>query len=165
MIHQFYTDGGCFPNPGVGAWAYIKIVDDCVVHRASGIEQQSTNNRMEIRAVIEVMRSLKEPSKIHIVTDSKFVISICEDWAKSWESRGWKKASKKDPVIKNLELVKELWSLYNFHEVKLDWVKGHSGDEFNEICDELCAERMAENYGISLSEMRSRESIFTRSYK
>lgn len=126
----FYTDGSCSPNPGPGGWAVIENGQPI----ALGAEKSSTNIRMEGQALIAAMKlANNNPCVIH--TDSEFWINVITKWAPGWEAKGWKK-SKGD--IKNLDLVKEAYSLYTVepNTVKLVWVKAHVGTKDNELADE-----------------------------
>lgn len=129
-----YTDGSAEPNPGKGGWAVIEVKEDEGVLAASGSEKFTTNIRMEGSALISAIKYADtEPCEIH--TDSEFWVNVLTKWAPAWERNGWKK---KTGEIKNLEMVKELYSLYTSHDVKLVWTRGHVGTKFNEMADE-CA--------------------------
>lgn len=127
-----WTDGSAEPNPGPGGFAVIEVVDGKAKPVVLGKEEESTNIRMEGKALIEAMKYAGgQGCEIH--TDSEFWINVLEKWAPTWECNGWKK---KSGPIKNLEIVKELWQLYHEYPVSLYWVKGHVGIEFNELADE-----------------------------
>lgn len=129
-----YTDGACEPNPGIGGWGYVII--DQNHNRISehyGGETQSTNNRMEMMAVIKVMEDHGKDLML-IRSDSMFVINIVSSWRHKWKVKAWTK--KKGP-IKNLELVKRLDELFEKHKVPMLWVRGHSGEKWNEYADAL----------------------------
>ena len=129
-----YTDGACSGNPGKGGWgAYIKIEDQVV--ELNGSINNTTNNRMELTAVIEALKYLKNKSNINLFTDSKYVMQGIEEWIHKWKENNWK-TSKKESV-KNKELWMELDELVSMHEVNWNWVKGHSGDHGNERADYL----------------------------
>jgi len=128
-----YTDGACSGNPGPGGWGALLIYND-VRKTISGGEKNSTNNRMEIMAVIEALKILKTPSKVTIYTDSKYVQQGASDWMHKWKKNNWKRG--KDPV-KNEELWRELDAEMNKHQVVLHWVKAHNGHPENELADEL----------------------------
>jgi len=133
-----YTDGACSGNPGPGGWGAILFYG---AHRKeiSGGEKHTTNNRMEIQAVIEGLKLLKEPCSVSVYSDSAYVVNCFEKgWIHSWLRNGWKN-SKKEPV-ENQELWKELWALMGKHKVSYVKVKGHSDNEFNNRCDELARE-------------------------
>lgn len=133
-IH-LYTDGACSGNPGPGGWgAILKYMDTERV--LSGGEAQTTNNRMELTAVIEGLAALKSPCEVVLCSDSKYVIdSIEKGWVYSWKKNGWKKADKK-PAL-NIDLWERLLPLLETHKVSFCWIKGHNGHPENERCDEL----------------------------
>ena len=133
-----YTDGSCRGNPGVGGWGAI-LVYGKHIKELSGGEGLTTNNRMELTAVIEALSALKEPCEVTLTSDSKYVIDALEQgWARGWKSRGWKKADK-SPAL-NPDLWEKLLSLIDYHDVTTVWVKGHAGHPFNERCDELATD-------------------------
>ena len=128
----FWTDGSAVPNPGPGGFAVLEKVNDEVVPVVLGRDDNTTNIQMEGRAIIAAMRyAADEGCEIH--TDSEFWINVLTKWAPTWEANGWKK---KSGPIKNLELVQEMWILYNKYPVSLCWVKGHVGIKNNELADE-----------------------------
>ncbi len=130
-----YTDGACSGNPGPGGWGTILRYKE-TEKRLSGGEKDTTNNRMELTAVIMGLKALKEECKVILTTDSKYVADgITKGWAKSWKANGWKKKDKK-PAL-NPELWDELLTLIDKHEVEINWVKGHDGHPENEICDKM----------------------------
>lgn len=136
-----WTDGGCRGNPGIGAWAFLIVDTETgkALERADG-EQQTTNNRMEMMAAIEVLRSLSKPqSEIEIHSDSKYLIDSCTQWMPGWKAKGWKK---KNGELKNVDLLQELDRLLSLHQVTWTWVKGHSGEAGNERVDLLLNEAM-----------------------
>lgn len=130
-----YTDGACSGNPGAGGWgAVLKYGTAC--KELSGAEEMTTNNRMELTAVIMGLKALKEPCEVILTTDSRYVVDgIEKGWARSWQRNGWIKSDKK-PAL-NRELWEELLLLLDTHKVKFVWVKGHAGHPENERCDEL----------------------------
>ena len=130
-----YTDGACAGNPGPGGWAAILMFGD-VKREFSGGEANTTNNRMELRAVIEALVLLREPCRVELYSDSKYVIDALEKgWAKGWQKRGWMKADK-TPAL-NPDLWKALLLLTDKHEMHYHWVKGHADNEYNKRCDKL----------------------------
>lgn len=134
-----YTDGACSGNPGAGGWGTIL---DYKGNRKelSGGEAHTTNNRMELTAVIEGLKALKESCSVTVVTDSQYVSNgITLGWAKSWQKNNWRKKDKK-PAL-NPELWQELLDLIDKHDVKIEWIKGHAGHPENERCDELAVEQ------------------------
>ncbi len=135
---EIFTDGACSGNPGPGGWGVV-LRFGSVEKELSGGEKQTTNNRMELTAAIMGLSALKEPCKVRLVTDSKYVAdAITKGWAKSWQKNGWKKADKK-PAL-NPDLWEKLLELIDTHEVEIDWVKGHAGHPENERCDKLAVE-------------------------
>ncbi len=130
-----YTDGACSGNPGPGGWGTILMYKD-TKKEISGGNPDTTNNIMEITAVIEGLKLLKEPCKVQIYSDSAYVVNAFnQHWIENWIKKNWQN-SKKEPV-KNKELWLELYTLVKQHEVKFIKVKGHSDNEFNNRCDEL----------------------------
>ncbi len=131
---EMYTDGACRGNPGPGGWGVLLRYAG-VEKTLHGGEAMSTNNRMELTAVIRGLEALTKPCKVHITTDSKYVLKGVTEWMANWKMRNWRTASKK-PVL-NVELWKELDELVVKHELEWSWVKGHSGHVENEIADQL----------------------------
>jgi ribonuclease HI len=130
-----YTDGACLGNPGPGGWCAILIYGSAEKEFTGG-EAQTTNNRMELTAVISGLRALKEPCRVNVHTDSKYVSdAFNKGWLADWERRGWRKADKK-PVL-NDDLWQELLALTRLHRVTFHHVAGHSGHPINERCDSL----------------------------
>lgn len=131
-----FTDGACSGNPGPGGWAFI------LRHPASGKERErsggepkTTNNRMELLAVIEGLTALKAPSKVELYSDSQYVLNGLREWMASWKKRGWKTANKKP--VKNQDLWQRLDELMAAHQLTFHWVEGHAGHPENERCDQL----------------------------
>lgn len=132
---EIYTDGACSGNPGPGGWGAV-LVYNGKEKELSGSEKNTTNNRMELTAVIMALNALNQPCEVKLTTDSKYVCdAINKGWVYSWRKNGWKKSDKK-PAL-NVDLWKELLSLLEKHEVQFIWVKGHNGHKYNEICDAL----------------------------
>lgn len=130
-----YTDGACSGNPGAGGWGTI-LVYKGKEREMSGGAAETTNNRMELTAVIEGLKALKEKCKVTVVTDSQYVANgINLGWAKSWKENNWRKKDRK-PAL-NPELWDELLSLIDKHEVTVEWVRGHDGHPENERCDKM----------------------------
>ena len=131
---DIYTDGACSGNPGKGGWGvYLKIDNEEI--QLNGAKDNTTNNRMELTAVIEALKYLKCKSNINLFTDSKYVMQGIKEWIHNWKKNDWK-TSKKEPV-KNKELWIELDKLVSLHNIQWKWVKGHSGDYGNERADYL----------------------------
>ncbi len=129
-----YTDGACEPNPGPGGWAAIvrygrheKVL--------TGGDPRSTNNRMELQAAISALESLREPCRVELYTDSRYLQRGITEWLPNWIARGWRKSNRK-PVL-NADLWRELHALTQQHDVRWHWVRGHSGDPQNERVDRL----------------------------
>ncbi len=132
---SIYTDGACRGNPGNGGWAAI-LEYKGIRREICGGERQTTNNRMELVAVIEALSRLKEPCEVDLYSDSKYVIDgLSKGWARSWKARGWKK-SDNSPAL-NPDLWEKLLELSEGHKFSYNWVKGHDGHPENERCDEL----------------------------
>ena len=130
-----YTDGACSGNPGPGGWGAILLYGKNK-KELSGGEGSTTNNRMELTAVIQALRCLKEPCVVELWSDSKYVIDALEKgWAAGWRKRGWIKADKK-PTL-NPDLWEQLLNLLEVHELRCHWVKGHAENAFNNRCDEM----------------------------
>ncbi len=130
-----YTDGACSGNPGAGGWGTI-LVYKGKEREMSGGAAETTNNRMELTAVIEGLKALKEPCRVKVVTDSQYVANgINLGWAESWKKNGWRKKDRK-PAL-NPELWDELLTLIAKHEVTIEWVRGHDGHPENERCDKM----------------------------
>ncbi len=143
---EIFTDGGCSGNPGPGGWAYV-MSKGTEVFRASGADRSTTNNRMELLAVINALEEVRkagdcQKSGIVLYTDSEYVKKGITEWIKTWEKNGYKTASK--TPVKNQELWKRLKSLSLGLQLEWKWVKGHSGNEKNEECDRMVQERIAE---------------------
>lgn len=132
---ELFTDGACSGNPGPGGWGAILRYNG-IEKELSGGEENTTNNRMELTAVIEGLSALKEPCRVRLVTDSRYVADgIGKGWAASWRKNGWRKADKK-PAL-NADLWERLLRLTELHTVEIEWVRGHNGHPENERCDAL----------------------------
>lgn len=133
-----YTDGACRGNPGVGGWGAILQYKD-VIKEISGAEAETTNNRMELSAVIHALSALKEPCDVTLTSDSQYVVNgISKGWAADWQSRGWR--NRKGQPVANSDLWEILLLLLNAHNVEFVWVRGHAGHPYNERCDQLAVE-------------------------
>lgn len=134
-----YTDGACSGNPGPGGWgAILEYNGHC--RELSGGEESTTNNRMELTAVIEGLSRLKEPCRVELFSDSKYVLDALEKgWAVGWQKRGWVKSDKK-PAL-NPDLWEKLLALVEIHDVHYHWVKGHADNPKNNRCDQLAVEQ------------------------
>lgn len=143
-----YTDGACSGNPGPGGWGAILMYGQ---HKRelSGGEAMTTNNRMELTAVIEALSALKEPCTVELWSDSKYVIDALEKgWARGWKAKGWVKSDKK-PAL-NPDLWEQLLALADRHTLHYHWVKGHAENEFNNRCDELAVAESQKHKGAGL---------------
>lgn len=132
-----YTDGACKGNPGPGGWGAILRSTGHVEKELFGGEALTTNNRMEMTAVIEALGALKRPCHVDLFVDSKYVLQGITEWLPSWKARGWKTAAKQP--VKNVDLWQKLDTLVNTagHTIEWVWVKGHAGDPGNERADAL----------------------------
>ncbi len=140
---EIFTDGACSGNPGPGGWRVL-LRYNSKEKLLSGGERKTTNNRMELTAVISRLRALKEPCKVKITSDSKYVVdAVTKGWVYSWEKNNWRKSDGKSAL--NRDLWELLLPLLKEHDVEFIWIKGHAGHSENELCDK---ERMAqaENY-------------------
>lgn len=131
---ELFTDGACKGNPGIGGWGALLRFGE-TEKRLHGGEKETTNNRMELMAVIQGLEALKEPCQVRITTDSKYVLQGMTEWLANWKRRNWQTAAKK-PVL-NADLWRRLDSVAASHELEWHWVKGHSGHRENEIADQL----------------------------
>jgi ribonuclease HI len=130
-----FTDGAAEPNPGRGGWGAVYVADDKVIDERWGSEPHTTNNRMELSALINACALVPEGTKAVLYTDSQLCVSTINEWAKGWEARGWKR---KGGDIKNLELVQELYAICRRRpELELRWIAAHSGNRWNEYADAL----------------------------
>jgi ribonuclease HI len=133
-VVRIYTDGACKGNPGPGGWGAILQMGDETKELFGG-EPQTTNNRMELTAVIRALEALKRPCQIEVYTDSQYVQKGISEWLPDWKRRAWRTADKKP--VKNVDLWQELDRLAGVHRIAWYWVKGHAGHPENERADEL----------------------------
>ena len=132
---HIYSDGACRGNPGPGGWGTI-LVYGRIEKELSGGEAVTTNNRMELLGAIKGLEALKEPCRVTLTSDSKYLVdAMTRGWLERWRMSGWKRADKK-PVL-NVDLWERLLELCEIHEVTFDWIKGHDGHPYNERCDGL----------------------------
>ena len=130
-----YTDGACSGNPGPGGWGAILMYKE-IKKEISGGKKDTTNNVMELTAVIEALKLLKYPCKVKLYSDSAYVVNaFLQNWVINWQRNNWKTSDKKE--VKNKELWQELVKLTNIHDITFIKVKGHSDNEYNNRCDEL----------------------------
>lgn len=133
-----YTDGSCSGNPGAGGWGAVLIYNG-KEKRISGGENPTTNNRMELTAPISALSALKEPCEVELYSDSAYLVNAFNNgWLNSWQTNGWRTADKKE--VKNADLWQKLLELCKLHKVEFIKVKGHSDNEYNNICDKLAVE-------------------------
>lgn len=137
MIVEMFTDGACSGNPGPGGWGVL-LRWQGHEKELSGGEADTTNNRMEMTAVIKGLEALKKSSRIELYSDSKYVLQGITEWLPGWKARGWKTAAKKP--VKNQDLWEQIDSLIATHDITFHWVKGHDGHEENERVDKLAVE-------------------------
>jgi len=139
---EIYTDGACWPNPGPGGWAAVfrsthgAMYDWCL----TGHAPRTTNNRMEIGAVLAALRSLSQPYEVVVCSDARYVVNAMTDWVNSWQRRGWRKSS--GEPVKNADLWVGLLSEARRHDVVWRWVKGHAHNQHNNRADELALRAM-----------------------
>lgn len=137
---SIYTDGACSGNPGPGGWGAVLIYKDNI-KEISGFVNDTTNNRMEIFAIIKAFSALKQHCKVDVYSDSAYVInSFNKGWIRSWESNNWKKSDKK--AVENQDLWRQLLLYVKKHEVTWHKVKGHSDNKFNNRCDQLATDHI-----------------------
>ncbi len=130
-----YTDGACSCNPGPGGWGAVLIFNG-IEKQISGFENNTTNNRMEMLAVINALKMVKEPCIIDLYSDSAYVVNaFLQDWVGYWQTHNWRTSSKKE--VKNIPLWQELLDLCSKHQITWHKVKGHADDKYNNICDRL----------------------------
>ncbi|MCP4394178.1 MAG: ribonuclease HI [Alphaproteobacteria bacterium] len=131
---EMFTDGACSGNPGKGGWGTLLRFGN-TEKEMSGADMETTNNRMELMAVIMGLENLKRPCRVKIYTDSKYVMQGASKWLEGWKAKGWKTSSKKP--VKNAELWRRLDEVMIRHDISWEWVKGHSGHVENERVDQL----------------------------
>lgn len=132
---SIYTDGACSGNPGKGGWGALLIAGENK-KEISGAEKDTTNNRMELTAPIEALKLVKRPCKIKLYSDSAYLVNaFTNGWIYNWQKNGWKTADKKD--VKNRDLWEEIYKYTQIHKIEWIKVKGHSDNEYNNLCDKL----------------------------
>jgi ribonuclease HI len=130
-----FTDGSCEGNPGPGGWGVVWVEDDRVLAEKHGRDPATTNNRMELRALITAFQMLPADAQVTVHSDSELCVKTLNEWAAGWEKRGWRR---KSGPIANLELVQELWALRNARPgVRVQWIRAHDGSRWNEYADAL----------------------------
>jgi ribonuclease HI len=137
-----FTDGAARPNPGPGGWGWVHVQEGAIVAQGHGSEAFTTNNRMELQAIIAALESLPAGAKATLYSDSNLCVQTLTTWAAGWEKRGWKK---KDGEVKNLDLVQRAWALKQARKgLKLQWIKAHDGSRWNEYVDALACSFLRE---------------------
>ena len=132
-----FTDGSCDGNPGPGGWGFVHVEDDRIIDERHGFDDATTNNRMELKALIEGLRMLPEDADVTVYSDSQLCVKTINEWAPGWEARGWRR---KSGPIANLELVKTLYDLAGARRsVRLVWIRAHDGSRWNEYADALAS--------------------------
>jgi len=131
---EIFTDGACRGNPGPGGWGVLMRFKG-KERQLYGGERETTNNRMELKAVIKALEELTRPAEVRVTTDSQYVKKGITEWIHNWKRNGWRTAAKKP--VKNSDLWRELDELVALHDVAWDWIKGHSGHPENELADDL----------------------------
>ena len=135
-----FADGSARPNPGPGGWGIVWVVNDNIRAEAHGHEAETTNNRMELRALIEAFKMLPPEAAIEIFSDSQISVNTITTWAAEWERQGWRR---RKGEIKNLDLVQEVLSLYRQHpNCTVRWTPGHAGNQWNDYADDLATRWM-----------------------
>jgi ribonuclease HI len=135
-----FTDGSCDPNPGPGGWGFVWVEDGEIVAEACGADPDTTNNRMELTALVHAYEALPDDGVVTVYSDSQLCVKTINEWAAGWEKRGWKR---KTGPIKNLDLVKRLYTLARAKpDVELKWIKAHDGSRWNEYADALASNFM-----------------------
>ena len=135
MTINIYTDGACSGNPGIGGWGVVVLIKDNKPIHLFGGSKNTTNNQMELTAAIEALKYFSNKSKLNVFTDSQYVKNGIESWINNWKKNGWKTSSKKQ--VKNKELWIQLEEQIEKHNVKWQWVRGHTGNKNNEMEDNL----------------------------
>jgi len=130
-----FTDGSSHPNPGPGGWGFVWVLDGEIQLEGYGAADDTTNNRMELQALIEAYRALPQDAAVTVFSDSQLCVNTITKWAPGWEKKGW---TRKGAPLKNLDLVKKLLSLYRAHpDCPLEWMRAHAGSRWNEYADSL----------------------------
>lgn len=145
---KLYCDGGCYPNPGLGTWAFVCLEPYVEM---SGHDPSTTSNRMELTAIIkaiEFVLSQKNGRMIHIFTDSKYSRNGFTNWMHAWSENNWKRKDKGELVdVKNRDLWETLYKFDKANHITIEWVKGHNGNEYNEMADQLVRSEYSKSFG------------------
>ena len=137
-----FTDGSCDPNPGPGGWGFVWVEENEIIEQKCGFDPDTTNNRMELTALIEAYRGVPRDTVVTVYCDSQLCVNTLNQWAAGWERRGWKR---KTGPIKNLDLVKELYALAGDRPlITLKWIRAHSSSRWNEYADALATTYLRE---------------------
>ena len=140
-----FTDGACEGNPGPGGWGAVRVRDGEIVAERSGHDLATTNNRMELRALIEGFRLIEPDEALDVYSDSAYCVNIVNKWGASWEANSWRRGKQREPIL-NLELIQELCEIARSRpKVTVNWVKGHNGNRWNEHADMLSRAYQFEN--------------------
>lgn len=132
-----FTDGSCEGNPGPGGWGFVWVENGRVLRERAGRDPDTTNNRMELTALIEALRTLPKDAALTVYSDSRLCVDTINQWARGWEARGWKR---RGGAIANLALVQTLWALVKEHpHVTFEWIRAHDGSRWNEYADVLAS--------------------------
>ena len=140
---KIYTDGACSGNPGIGGWGVVILSKESNPVYLKGGEKNTTNNRMELTAAIQALNYFEKPQTITMITDSKYVKEGIESWIKNWKKNGWKTSLRKP--VKNKELWLKLDSCISKHNINWQWIKGHTGETYNEKADFLARSFIEKN--------------------
>ena len=144
---EIYTDGACSGNPGPGGWGAV-LIYKTIKKEISGFMPDTTNNRMELFAVLQALRQLKEPCIIDLYSDSAYFINaINNGWLTSWQNNNWKTADKKE--VKNMDLWKALMQEMKKHQITYNKVKGHADNQYNNLCDKLATDEIKRNSNLN----------------
>lgn len=130
-----YTDGSCISNPGPGGFAGLIIDSDCIIAEIKGSREDTTNNRMELTAIIEILKSLEEPTEVVVFSDSEYCVKGINERLENWFRNNWKGSNKKK--VLNIDLWEEYLTVSKFHKVKAKWIRSHSGNEYNEMANDI----------------------------
>jgi ribonuclease HI len=136
-VTGIFTDGSCFVNPGPGGWGAVQVRDDVMIHQLSGTDFQTTNNRMELTAMIAGLQMINSDERVVIYSDSQLVVNTLTIWAAGWVARGWRR---KTGEIANLDLVQEAYELFLERPgAEIKWIRAHRGSKWNEYADALAS--------------------------
>jgi len=156
---QIYTDGACYPNPGTGSWGYVILENEMLVKKDSYYELTTTNNRMEYLAAIKALSNCEKSDDVVLYSDSQLLVNTYNQWMHSWAKKGF--AKKKG--IKNLDLVLSLYELHlKLPNVRFEWVKGHSTNDWNNYVDELCSLELSK---LGITSFETSKSYFVGGHK